>query len=110
MQWFSQNWWWILLAVGVLFFLRRRAAGGGMGGGMGCGMGGRHSSPEERHVHEDGPERDPVNGHPVDRAHALSTIFDGRTYYFETEESRSEFNSDPQRFAATHIHHRHGGC
>lgn len=110
MEWLSQNWWWILLAVGVFFFLRRRATGGGMGGGMGCGMGGHRPLPEEHRSPEEGPARDPVNRHPVDRDRALTSVFDGRTYYFESEESRSEFNRDPQRFAQARVHRHHGGC
>jgi len=51
---------------------------------------------------------DPVNGHPIDRGQALTTIFDGRTYYFESEASRETFNRDPQRFAGGM--HRHHGC
>lgn len=104
MNWLSQNGYWIVLAL-VMFLMMRR-------GGMGCGMGtGRHA-PREDHSHHDSDGaalRDPVNGHPVDRAHALTTIFDGRTYYFESEASRETFNQDPQRFAGG-VHRRHHGC
>lgn len=114
MAWLTQNWYWILLALGVFLLMRR--------GGMGCGMGGHRRAPNEPGSHQhgqangptthlDGPARDPVNGHPVDQAHALTSIFDGQTYYFESEQSREEFNKDPQRFAGGGMHrHHHGGC
>nr|WP_254606684.1 YHS domain-containing protein [Burkholderia contaminans] len=68
---------------------------------------GHHRSVRDR---EDGSERDPVNGHPIDREHALTSIFDGRTYYFESEESRSVFNRNPQHFVGGRVHRHHGGC
>ncbi|WP_244111971.1 hypothetical protein [Burkholderia diffusa] len=85
-------------------------------GGMGCGMDGHRHAPheygsQERHTHEDGARRDPLNGHLLDESHALTSLFDRRTYYIESEQSRAEFNSDPQRFAGHSEHRRHhGGC
>jgi YHS domain-containing protein len=102
MEWLSQDWLWILLALAVFVLMRR--------GGMSCGMGGFRREPHEHPSREAGPPRDPVNGHSVDPTHALTSIFDGRTYYFESEESRSEFNSDPQRFAGGGMHRHHHGC
>lgn len=103
MNWLSQNWYWIVLAVIVFLMMRQ--------GGMGCGMGGgRRASSRRDSIHDGGSGelRDPVNGRPIDRAHALTTIFDGRTYYFESEGSREAFNQDPQRFAGGT--RRHHGC
>jgi YHS domain-containing protein len=102
MEWLAQNWFWIVLALGVFLLMQR--------GGMGCGMAGNRRQPHEHSSHEGGPPRDPVNGHPVDATHALTTIFDGRTYYFESEQSRAEFNKDPQRFAGGGMHRHHHGC
>ncbi|WP_230951680.1 YHS domain-containing protein [Burkholderia diffusa] len=84
-------------------------------------MGGHRRAPHEPGSRQDGPTngaaphldgspRDPVNGQPVDQAHALTSIFDGQTYYFESEQSREEFNRDPQRFAHGGTHRHHGGC
>lgn len=103
MNWLSQNWYWIALAVFMLLMMHR--------GKIGCGMGGGHHTPREHDAHHDSDSfasHDPVNGHPIDRTQALTTIFNGRTYYFESEESRETFNRDPQRFAAET--HRHHGC
>lgn len=102
MQWLTSNWIWVLLAVGVVFLMMRR-------GGMACGMGGHHTS-REQPANEEGSPRDPVSGQSVDRAHALSSVFDGRTYYFESESSRAEFNKDPQRFARGGGRQHRGGC
>lgn len=101
MDWLSQNWYWIALAAFVFLMMRR--------GGMGCGMGGTRRAPHEHDSRDDGTPRDPVNGHMIDRDHALTTIFNGHTYYFESESSREEFNKDPQRFAGG-IRRHHGGC
>nr|WP_245841681.1 YHS domain-containing protein [Paraburkholderia ribeironis] len=43
-------------------------------------------------------------------AHALTSLFDGRTYYFESEESRSEFNKDPQRYAGGGMRRHNRAC
>jgi len=105
MEWLSRNWVWIVLALGVFYMMRR----GGMGG-----MGGhRHASDgqQDQRIPEDRTPRDPVNGHALDTTHALTSVFDGTTYYFESEQSREEFNKDPQRFARDGSRHRrHGGC
>ncbi|VCJ27955.1 YHS domain-containing protein [Burkholderia pseudomallei] len=102
MQWLSQNWFWIVLALGVFLLMRR--------GGMSCGMGGYRRGPHEHRSQEAGLPHDPVNGRSVDATHALTSIFDGRTYYFESEESRAEFNREPQRYAGGGVHRHHGGC
>jgi YHS domain-containing protein len=102
MQWLSQNWFWIVIALGVFLMMRRGAAG--------CGMGGHRHYREDRDPNRAGPSRDPVNGHPVDGTRALTSIFDGQTYYFDSEESRAEFNKDPQRYAMRHTHRHHHGC
>ncbi|WP_235429562.1 YHS domain-containing protein [Paraburkholderia fungorum] len=102
MQWLSSNWIWVLLAVGVFLMMRR--------GGMACGMGGHRHTSREQPATDDRSPHDPVSGLSVDGAHALTSIFDGQTYYFESEQSRAEFNKDPQRFARGGTHRHHGGC
>lgn len=113
MEWLSRNWVWVVLALGVFYMMRRGGMGSRMGG-MG-GMGGhRHTSDgqQDQQIPEDRTPRDPVNGHVLDTTKALSSVFDGTTYYFESEQSREEFNKDPQRFARDDgtRHRRHGGC
>ncbi|MBS2132156.1 YHS domain-containing protein (plasmid) [Burkholderia thailandensis] len=104
MQWLSQNWIWIALAIGVFFMMRHH-------GGMGYGMGSRHRHGSHRaYDGGDSGSNDPVSGKPVDLSKAVTTQFDGRTYYFESEQSRAEFNKDPERFARTGTRRRHGGC
>jgi len=102
MRWLSQNWFWIVLALGVFLLMRR--------GGMGCGMGGHRRRPDESGSRESESPRDPVNGHSVDMTHALTTTFDGRTYYFESEETRAEFNRDPKSYPPIRSHRHHRGC
>lgn len=77
-------------------------------GAMGCGMVGHRQHRYEHDSSRTEPSRDPVNGHMVDGSHALTSIFNGQTYYFDSEESRSEFNKDPQRYAVQRTHHHHG--
>jgi YHS domain-containing protein len=42
---------------------------------------------------------DPVNGLMVDPATAVQTTFEGRTYFFSSTQTRSEFLANPTRFA-----------
>jgi len=51
--------------------------------------------------------RDPVTGGNVDVTHAITANFEGKTYFFESENSRTVFQRDPARYA--HQHHRHRG-
>lgn len=101
MEWLSQNAIWILLAIGLVLMMRR--------GGMGCGMGGRHHGRGGGHVHQDESPHDPVTGRQVDKDKALTSVFQGQVYLFESESSRAEFEKNPQRFIRGQAHH-HGGC
>lgn len=100
MQWLSQYGSWILLAIFFLLMMRR--------GGMGCGMGGHHHG---RHgqTGTDSSAQDPVTGHSVDTRTALTSIHEGRQYWFESETSRARFEQDPSKFINASTH-RHGGC
>jgi YHS domain-containing protein len=53
-----------------------------------------HSGAESR-----GKEMDPVNGLMVEPATAPKTTYQGRTYYFSSEQSRKEFLANPAKFA-----------
>jgi YHS domain-containing protein len=44
-------------------------------------------------------QMDPVNGLMVDPATALTTTYQGHTYYFSSEQSRKEFLQNPAKFA-----------
>ena len=114
MEWLTQNWLTLLLIVGVIAFMRF--------GGMGCGMGGRRAEPGHRHVPQSGadepvaaaPATDPVTQHPVDPASAVSTVYKGQAYYFESRENRDRFEAAPDQFATAPSNnpkgkHGHGG-
>ena len=100
MQWLSQNGLWILATVVVLLLMRR--------GGMGCGMGGHHHGGHGQ-AGADSAAQDPVTGNPVDTRTALTSVHQGRQYWFESAASRARFEQEPGKFISTHAH-RHGGC
>ncbi|NOT18756.1 MAG: YHS domain-containing protein [Sideroxydans sp.] len=93
MAWLEQNWISILLVIGVIFMMRR----------MGCGSG------ANRHHHSDNnggvaqPQSesniDPVSGNAVDPQIALTSVYQGRTYYFASRENRDRFEASPEQFA-----------
>lgn len=94
MAWLEQNWISVLLVIGVIFMMRR----------MGCG-----SSGTGGHYHGDYSEggappqsesnTDPVNGDTVDPQIALTSVYQGRTYYFASRENRDRFEASPAQFA-----------
>ncbi|CAJ0684105.1 YHS domain-containing protein [Ralstonia holmesii] len=99
MNWLSQNLIWIVLGVVVVAMLFRSRAG-------------------QRHHHgdfagatqgESGGTSDPVTGNKVDPAHAITANYEGKTFYFESENSRAVFQQNPSRFVQEH-HRHHGGC
>jgi YHS domain-containing protein len=49
--------------------------------------------------HEAEMQMDPVSGSMVDPATALKTIYQGKTYYFSSEQSRKEFLTNPAKYA-----------
>ena len=117
MNWLSQNWIWVALAIGVaLYFfggvLRGRASahGGGFAGlpekaghGGHAGEGGRDTYIEQRdpgfaaNAHE--AAVDPVGGEAVRTPNALTSLFEGRIYYFSSGENRDRFEAAPQEYA-----------
>ena len=104
MDWLAQNWTWIALAAGGFFLMTRM--GGGLGGGC-CGMGnsmgqsqGSGNSPAAGPGVGPTTAFDPVNGHPLAAAGAISTVYQGRAYYFESRENRDTFESDPKKYLA----------
>jgi YHS domain-containing protein len=109
MQWLSHNAIWVLLFGAILILLWGRRTGSGMGAAMGSGMVGHGHAKVEMQAAQDRVVRDPVNGHPVNDTSAVRLVFDGKTYLFESEQSRAAFQSDPHRFMhGAGVHHR--GC
>ncbi|MDP3745211.1 MAG: YHS domain-containing protein [Methylotenera sp.] len=106
MAWLEQNWISVLLVIGVIFLMRR--------GGMGCGSGTR------RHNHADNSEGvaqpqsesniDPVGGDAVDPKTALTSVYQGRTYYFASRENRDRFEASPEQFAVKSTDKPGHGC
>jgi YHS domain-containing protein len=126
MDWLTQNWVWILLAIGAVWmFSRGGMAGCGMGGGHGghAGRGGgaapdgsSSDAAQSGGVAATIPEKalDPVSGHEVLTAHAVSAVYQGRFFFFESGENRQRFEAAPQRYASNaqppQPRRRHGGC
>jgi YHS domain-containing protein len=79
-------------------------------GGMACGMGSHRHAANDLSTQERGRPRDPVNGHPVSNANAVTSVFEGQTYSFESEQSRAEFQKNPQHFAHNGAPRHHRGC
>lgn len=139
MDWLSQNWIWILLGIAIAWFAMRRGFGGvhgghmgghgagGLLGGMGHGEhgGGYDSEPRQPETSGQMPEAaiDAVSGEAVRTEHAVTSIYQGKIYYFASKENRDRFESAPQDYAhkaAGHPVHsaerteyrprRRGGC
>lgn len=99
MDWITHNWVWVIFVISVLLMMRR--------GGMSCGMGhdrsgadsGQNSQKENGHIAE---HLDPVNGISVDPENCLSSVYQGRIYYFSSKENREQFESTPSKY-------EHGG-
>lgn len=109
MAWLGQNWIYILLVIGMIFMMRR--------GGMGCGPGvGKHhhgGHGESVPQAESESSIDPVSGQAVDMQTAVTSVYQGKTYYFATRENRDHFEAAPEQYAAKpQAEHgqRHGCC
>ena len=108
MNWLSQNWFWILLAVGaILWFGRGRHFGMG---GFGHGHHGRQGGDDDyrdRSGRAADPQKptdprtvtDPVTHEGISTEHALSSVYQGRIYYFKTPENRQRFEATPEQYA-----------
>ncbi len=101
MSWLSQNVTWLLLsAMGIValiawqrFTNRRTNQDSGQ----------RYTTQEYNST-----ARDPVTGNKVETAHAITANFEGHTFFFESDASRTVFQQDPARYVQRH--HRHHGC
>jgi YHS domain-containing protein len=117
MDWLTQNWVWIVFAIGaVRLFKRGGLAGYGMGGHGGhAGHGGGTEPAPGGSSSGAGPEkaRDPVSGREVLTGNALTAVYRGRVFYFESPENRERFEGAPAQYApqaSQAQQHRHHGC
>lgn len=135
MQDIGQSWIWIVIAVAILafFFLRRgRRSHSGLGdGGLGHGGHGHHGHHERDDEDRTRPAStqpieaaiDPVSGSAIPTAGAITSVYQGKAYYFASKENRDRFEAAPQDFAgkaqgvamgggesAERPRHRHHGC
>lgn len=112
MDWLSQNWVWIALLVGG-YVLATRHGGGCCGGNRTRRRDGHDGRHENGTRHENstrpgdplaltggrGNTIDPVSKRPLPDLVSASSVFGGRTFYFETPENRAAFERDPRRYA-----------
>lgn len=109
MNFLSQNWWWILLVIGVFLLFSRR--GHGLGG-FGHGHHGYQTSPGGYREDRDHSEHsasghsirpavatDPVTHKDVPTTQAVTSVYQGRIYYFENADSRQRFEAAPDQYA-----------
>jgi YHS domain-containing protein len=113
MNWLSQNWVWVILAIGAILFFSgaMRGHGQGHGGGLaGLPMGSGHAghmgeaqrndeTVESRAGNAPQAAIDPVDGGAVRTASALTSVYQGRIYYFSSKENRDRFEAAPQEYA-----------
>ena len=114
MNWLSQNWLWVVLGLGALWWFLSR---GGLGGRRRLGYHGpgtsyepdRSSEDRERMVARsmsDAPTSgmpataiDPVSRQDVSTGQAVTSVYQGRIYYFQSAENRQRFEQSPQQYA-----------
>lgn len=125
MSWLAQNWVWVVVGVAIAWFaLRGRLGGlgghgrgahsGGHGGGLLGGLGhGGHGGANVGPGHGgDGVQRDslpaasapeaavdPVGGEAVRTAQALTSVYQGKVYFFASKENRDRFEAAPLEYA-----------
>ncbi len=131
MDWLTQNWVWIALAIGGVWLFRRGGLAGcgmgghgahaGHGGGAGPAQGGTPSGSDPmRNQGAFGtatPEKtvDPISGQEVLTTRALTTVYQGRVFYFENASNRERFEAAPEKYTrdaapAARPHRHYGGC
>jgi len=133
MDWLSQNWLWVAIGIGVAWYFLRGNLGGhgaGHGGLMGMGHGGHAGGGDGGHADRlasapaaNAPEAavDAVSGEAVRTAQAVTSLYQGKIYYFGSKENRDRFETAPQEYAQKVAGHpiaaaaeqrprRRGGC
>ena len=119
MDWLAQNWIWVVVAIAVFAFMARRRSGHPQHA-HGDSAAGRDRMEGHEHGATSTESTDPVSGKRVPTDHALSSVYAGRVYYFESTDTRQRFEAEPERFAGnatgvpvagtTAPQHRHHGC
>ena len=114
MNWLSQNWMWIVVGIVIAWYFMSRGgrvhgghmsghSAGGILGGMGHGEHGSGAGEEPRPAPSgaNAPEAaiDPVGGQAVRTSDALTSIYQGKIYYFASKENRERFEAAPQDYA-----------
>lgn len=127
MNWLAQNWIWILLGLAVLVVLvvlgrgrfhgrgglSHHGSGGAHYGGGGYSaatgpQGSGHGDQHSQHPEQPGLAIDPVTRQDVSTAAALTSIYQGRIYYFTSAESRQRFEASPAQYAREGLGHSLG--
>ena len=112
MNWLSQNWIWVALVIGAALYFGGAMRGHASGhGGLAAGIGhGGHGGDKGRGADprtsggppaDDAPQAavDPVGGEAVRTSAALTSLYQGRIYYFSSKENRDRFEAAPQEYA-----------
>lgn len=141
MNWLVQNWYWAVLAIGLVGYWllwrsgRRRADAlyhtqhGMLAGGTHLEHGALSSGEEQQGQSGYQPARadmpgaafDLVSGMAVKISDAVTSVYQGRIFYFASRENRDRFEQAPERYvpgagsisasaqqaAPAHQHHRH---
>ncbi|MBM6430541.1 YHS domain-containing protein [Burkholderia contaminans] len=92
MAWILKNLIWIgLLVMGMLVILHHQIDLWRIGRGI-----------FRRHHVQDSKDtqRDPVSGNVVDPEKALTIVFNGETFFFESETTCMQFRAHPERYAS----------
>ncbi len=131
MDFLSQNWIWLVIAIGGYLLLARMGIGGcGMGHSHGHGHAGSDSGATDDKSNGRGAASeslfDPVSRRSVPAGSTVSSVYQGRAYYFEDRANRDAFESDPEKYLAAshatgheigspgpsprHSHQGHGCC
>lgn len=94
MVWLTQNWIWIAIAVGGFFLMSRMH-------GSGHSHGGGNDHPQADRGVGSVAAFDPVSQRSVPTSDAaISTVYRGRAYYFESRENREAFEGNPEKYLA----------
>lgn len=121
MEWLGQNWLWVVVAIAVVAIALRRGRGRSQHmqsvGETGSTERHGHGANSRANAHE---ATDPVTGAALRTDHALSSVYAGRIFYFESADTRQRFEANPEGFSrgATGVpvaseaapRHRHHGC
>lgn len=127
----TQNWTWILIILAVVaafFFVRRGRRHGGSDFDGNRGYRHQRDLEDADRGSVPWPQRqlpdsvvDPVSGAAVRTADAITSVYQGKVYYFASKENRDRFEAAPQDYAnkvqgipmagsADRPRSRHRGC